>query len=275
MAVFESGRRLCLLFEAGRTRFAIEATSVVEVAPPDPEGKSIRGLLELKDLSVLLGGQPEIRPGMAIVLDVSPTLALRVRGILEVADAARAQTFQLPQGLGEGLAIAVRGALFHNGGLYLELAPDGLCQRAAAQAAGAPVEFPVRPVFVAEEPPDRALVFESQGRLFGIALSLVSQIVSSSSAFCPLPSTPSPIAGLFPHLQSLWPITSAPALLGAQAEPEPLFLLTELAGQSVGLCAARVLGVHQGFSAADQRGEFIAPGLPRPALFLDLQRMFS
>ena len=70
-------------------------------------------------------------------------------------------------------------------------------------------------------------------------------------------------------------------LLGAgsarrgEARREELLVLAELAGQNLGLCAARVLGVHQRFSGAAVRGEFSAPGLPGPVLFLDLQRMFS
>jgi hypothetical protein len=76
---FESGRRLCLLVEAGETRYAIEATSVMEVALPGSDGTSLRGMLEVKDLSTLLGGSPETAMGMVVVLDVSPTLAVRVR----------------------------------------------------------------------------------------------------------------------------------------------------------------------------------------------------
>ena len=83
------------------------------------------------------------------------------------------------------------------------------------------------------------------------------------------------LAGMFPHAQILWPIYSAPALLGAPARAEDFFVLTELAGQNVGWCATQVLGVKQRFQAAEAPGEFTAPGLPSPVLFLDLQHMFS
>ena len=83
------------------------------------------------------------------------------------------------------------------------------------------------------------------------------------------------MAGLHAHAQALWPIYSAPALIGAKAAPEELLVLTELAGQNVALAAQRVLGVHGNFQPAAVRGEFQAPGLPAPALFLDLQHMFS
>ncbi|MGQ0503973.1 MAG: chemotaxis protein CheW [Myxococcaceae bacterium] len=269
MPTFESGRRLCLLFEAGGVRCAIEATSVVEVASPDPDGNSIRGFLELRDLSKLFGGAPEVRPGMAVVLDVSPTLALRVTRIVEVADVARSPFFMLPPGLSEALALWVRGAILHNSRLYLELFADALPARKGGVNVGA------LPLYLVEQAPERALVFESQGKLYGVALPFVSQVIAAADSFCALPSSSGPVAGLFPYAQSLWPIYSTPGMLGAAPLKEQLFILAELAGHNVGLTASAVLGVHQRFSPSDVRGEFVSPSLRQPALFLDLQRMFS
>lgn len=271
MSAFESGRRLCLLFEAGQTRYAIEATSVVEVSPPDEDaGDKIRGVLSLVDLSRLLGDADEERPGLAVVLDVSPTLALRVRRVVEVADVARDPFFMLPPGLGAAFPVLTRGAVLHAGKLYLELSSDAL-----PHEAGAVLAAPMRPIYVVDAPPERALIFESQGRLYGVPLQLVSQVISAGDGFCPMPAPSGPVSGLYPHAQVLWPIYSVAGLLGGQATREDLFVLTELAGQNVGLCASRVLGVHQGFTAADAGGEYVAKGLSTPALFLDFQRMFS
>lgn len=272
MAPFETGRRLCLLCEAGDVRYAIEATAVLEVASPDPGGERIRGSLTLKDLSSLLGGAPEGRPGVAVVLDVSPTLATRVKRVIEVADVARDPLFQLPQGVSSALAAATRGAVLHGGRVHLELVADALPARLADAL---PMGSPPRPVYLLDEPPDRALVFCSEGKLYGVPLAFVSQVVSATDAFCPLPCREGPVAGLFPHAQVLWPVYSAAGLLGAPARAEELVLLAELAGQNVGLSAQRVAGVHQGFRATDNRGEFFAESLGEPALFLDLQRMFS
>ncbi|WP_093524449.1 chemotaxis protein CheW [Stigmatella erecta] len=270
MAPFESGRRLCLLVEAGDTRYAIEATSVMEVALPGEDGSNLRGMWEVKDLAALLGGPPENVPGMVVVLDVSPTLAVRVRSVVEVADVARAPFFLLPPGLGDTLAPLSRGAVLHKERLYLELIPEALSQ------GGAPLFQPLRrPIHLAQTPPERALVFESQGRLFGLPLSLVSQVMARGESFSMLPARSGPVAGIFPHAQILWPVFSAPALLGERAEAEPFFVLTEPAGHNVGLCANRVLGVLQRFEATEAHGEFTAPGLTGPALFLDLPRMFS
>ncbi len=256
--------------EAGETRYAIEATSVMEVALPGSDGTSLRGMLEVKDLSVLLGGAPESGTGMVVVLDVSPTLAVRVRAVVEVADVAHTPFFLLPAGLGETLAPLTRGAILHKGRLYLELIAESLPQR------GVRTPQPLaRPVHLLESPPDRSLVFESQGRLFGLPLGLVSQVVTRGEAFSMLPVQSGAVAGVFPHAQVLWPIFSVPAMLGASAETEAFFVLTEMAGQNVGLCATRVLGVLQRFESTGERGEYTASGLPGPVLFLDLQHMFS
>ncbi|WP_375758573.1 chemotaxis protein CheW [Corallococcus exercitus] len=271
MSPFESGRRLCLLVEAGETRYAVEATSVIEVAMPGARGASLRGVLEVKDLSSLLGGPPEDVPGMVVVLDVSPTLAVRVRSVVEVADVARDPFFLLPPGLADSLAPLSRGAVLHKDRLYLELIVEALPHRAGPRAT--PPEL--RPVHWVDVPPERALVLESQGVLFGVPLGNVSQVVPRGEAFSVLPVQSGPVAGVYPHAQALWPICSVPALLGAPARVEDLFVLTELAGRNVGLAATRVLGVLQKFKPAELTGTFRAPGLPDPVMLLDLQRMFS
>ncbi len=244
---------------------------MVEVASPDPNGLAIRGVLELVDLSILLGGGPEVHPGIGIILDTSPTLAVRVRRVVEVADVAGEPLFLLPPDLAEVLGLLVRGAIFHGGTLYLELMADALTRPPNL----VPEIALARQVHLSEQPPDRGLIFESEGRLFGIPLALVSQVVVATEAFCALPSPGGAVAGMFPHAQVLWPIYSVPGLLGRPARREELFILTELAGRNVGISAARVLGVHSGFSPGQDRGEFECAGVDRAALFLDLQRMFS
>lgn len=271
MAPLESGRRLCLLFKSGACRFAVEATSVVEVASPDANGLAIRGVLELVDLSILLGGGPEVHPGIGVILDTSPTLAVRVRRVVEVADVAQDPFFMLPPSLAEALGLLVRGALLHGGQLYLELIAEALT-RPPILPPSAALE---RSIHRSEQPPERGLLFESGGRLFGIPLGFVSQVVAAHQAFCPLPAPGGAVVGMFPHAQVLWPIYSVPGLLGRPARREELFILAELAGLNVGINASRVVGVHQGFSPGNEAGEFVCSGLDRPALFLDLQRMFS
>jgi hypothetical protein len=256
--------------EAGDTRFSVEATSVMEVAAPGPDETSLRGVLEVKDLSVLLGGEPEQTPGMVVVFDVSPTLAVRVRSIVEVTDVVPAPHFLLPSGLGDTLAALSRSALLHKERLYLEINADALPHEPGAVRP--PPELPVQLVELA---PERSLVFESQGRLFGLPLSMISQVVTRGPAFSALPGKSGAVAGVMPHGQALWPLYSAPALLGGASSAEDLLVLAEVEGRGLGLCASRVLGVHPRFEPAGEPGEFTAPGVPAPVLFLDLRRMFS
>jgi chemotaxis signal transduction protein len=256
--------------EAGETRFCVEATSVMEVAAPGPDETSLRGVLEVKELSVLLGGEPEQGPGMVVVFDVSPTLAVRVRSIVEVIDVASAPHFLLPSGLGDTLAALSRSAVLHKDRLYLELNAEAL-----PHEPGTVSPPPALPVHLVQTPPERSLVLESQGRLFGLPLSEVSQVVMRGPAFSALPGKRGAVAGVMPHGQALWPLYSAPALLGAPATEESFLVLAEVAGRNLGLCASRVLGVHPRFAPAGEPGEFTAPGLSAPVLFLDLRRMFS
>jgi chemotaxis signal transduction protein len=263
------GRRLCLLVEAGEGRYAVDATSVVEVSPPDADGKSLRGVLEIVDLSSMLGGAQEERPGMAVVLDVSPTLAARVRRVLEVADVARAAFFQLPPVLGDKVGARVRGALLHRDELYLELLPEALT-RSGNQVSTAG-EGEVGPLV---SPPDRALVLVSQGELFGLPLSWVLQVVSGPNPYTPLPPGSSTVAGLLAHGQTLWPVYSLPGLLHGRSQGrEGLFVLAEVKGTLLAVFAERVVGIRTTTRSDARPGSFEAEGLPGTGLFLDLQRI--
>jgi hypothetical protein len=256
--------------DAGDTRFAVEATSVMEVAAPGPDETSLRGVLEVKDLSVLLGGEPEPSPGMVVVFDVSPTLAVRVRSIIEVVDVAPAPHFLLPAGLGDTLAALSRSAVLHKDRLYLELTAEAL-----PHEPGTVRPPPEHPVVLTEALPGRSLILESQGRLFGLPLHHVSQVVARGPSFSALPGKGGAVAGVVLHGQALWPLYSAPAMLGAPATPEGFIVLTEVDGRGLGLCASRVLGVHPRFEPTEEPGVFRAPGVMDPVLFLNLQRMFS
>jgi hypothetical protein len=264
---FETGRRLCVLLEAGEARYAIEASSVVEVFTPK-EGRAPQGL-ELTDLSAMLDGTPEPAPGAGVVLDVSPTLALGIKRVVEIADVARSPFHQLPAWVGSRLSLFVRGAVEHAGKLYLELSPELFGQR-----SGPLPPPPARPILMLEELPPRALLVESGGQRFGIPLPWVSQVVPREPGACALPGRGAAVA-IQVHGQALWPIFSTPALIGGAPTPEPLLVLTELAGQNVALTARAALGVHGPFEAADSPGEHRPQGGGPSALFLDLQRMFS
>jgi chemotaxis signal transduction protein len=265
----EAGRRLCLLFEAGPARYAIEATRVMEVAPPDDGRPSVHGLLPLEDLSVLMGGAPERRPGLAVVLDVSPTRAVRVREGAEVADVGGAPHFQLTRDLAARVGELVRGALLHSGRLYLELRADALGQSCLLPA---PPPRIVTWLEAAEGQP--MLLFQSGGTVFALPLSQVLHISAVGPAFCPFPVPGGVVAGMLAHGQALWPVYALPGFFGGPLTVEPHVVLAELAEMQVALCASRVLGVESRFTRGSVPGEWRA-GSGQCALLPDVTSLLS
>src|SRR5262249_30979156 len=152
--------------------------------------------------------------------------------IIDVSDVAHAPFFLLPPGLGESLALIMRGAILLGGHLYIELAAEML--------SGQPFDrriVPQRHLHLCYEAPERALVLEVSGRLFGIPLPFVSQIVPMGDEFWSLPFSSGPVAGLFPHAQILWPIYSVSGLLGGVPSRERLIILADVAGHHLGIAA--------------------------------------
>ncbi|MBK7860634.1 MAG: defective in fruiting DifE [Archangiaceae bacterium] len=248
---------MSLLVEAGAARYAIDATHVLEVSPPDASGETLHGNLHLKDLSALLGGPPEARPGTAVVLDTSPTLAVRVKKVLEVSDLADKPRHPLPRRLVRRLEPAVRGVLEVNGALFFELDVE----TAARGLDADPPELLEGGVVPMAPEPDRALVFESQGARLAVPLGSVSQVVPAGSRLCALPHE-GPLKGLVLHQQHLWPAFSVPGMAGGSSEVEPLVVLVEVEGEGLGLLASHAFGVHP-------------RGALQGAQVLDLPRLFS
>ena len=85
-------RRLCVFFEALGTRYAIEAVRVLEVAWPRPGEETLHGNLSLRDLPAVLGGAVGEPLNTALVLDSSPTLAVRVGTVEGVFDSSSLPT---------------------------------------------------------------------------------------------------------------------------------------------------------------------------------------
>ena len=262
--------RLCVFFEAGPARYCVEATSVLEIGTAPRDADTLHGLHTLRDLSQLFGGDPEQRPGFALLFDVSPTLAIRIKRVIDVADVARAPFFLLPPGLGDSIALMVRGAVLRADQLYLELAAEMLSPQHLDPAA-----VPQGGLCLSKASADRVLVFETEGQLYGMQLGFVSQIVPQGEGFCRLPFKKAPVVGLLPHAQSLWPIYSIAGMAGEQAAPEKLIILAEIAGRNLGICAARAVGVRANFEATSTPGEFVSRDVEHPVCLLDLERMFS
>jgi len=267
---FESGRRLCLLAEVGGTGFALEATSIVEVAMVAEEATVLRGQLPLVPLLERFGA-PAGPPGtVAVVLDVSPTLTVRMERVAGVVDVGRAPFFLLPPWLGEGLIGRFRGALVHDGRLYLELAAEALVEDAG------PARAPSLPTHWLAEAPDRALIFRAGNSLYGVPLALAGQVVPlQPPSLARLPVQEGPVMGLYSHASALWPVCHPGRLAGGEGGFEDHLIFTEPAGQGVALSAGEILGVVDGLLETDRPGAFVGPGMQSPALFLDLPRMFS
>ena len=193
---------------------------------------------------MLLGGPPELRPGLALVLEVSPTRAAEFAAWSKWRTWPKRRSFMLPRGLGQRTYKLARGAFLH---------------RRARPRADVEARWPRdrRPGRTAppgpsrSRSPERALFFESQGELFGMPLSWVLQIVPVEEAYSPLPSGAGGVAGLLAHGQALWPAYSLPGMLGKPKVREALFVLAEIAGNHVALCAQRVVGIYRPPSGAD------------------------
>lgn len=262
--------RLCVFFEAGPARYCVEATSVLEIGTAPPDADTLHGVHVLRDLSQLFGGDPEQRPGLALLFDVSPTLAVRIKRVIDVADVAHAPFFLLPSGLGDSLTLMLRGAVLRADQLYLELAAEMLSPQHLDPRA-----LPQGRLCLSKESADKVLVFETEGRLYGIPMGFVSQIVPQGEGFCRLPFRQAPVVGLLPHAQSLWPIYSIAGMAGEQAVTEKFIILAEIAGRNLGICAARAVGVRANFEATSTPGEFVSRDVEGPVCLLDLEGMFS
>jgi hypothetical protein len=226
----EPERRLSVFFEAGKTRFAVEAVSVSEVARPDAGEETLRGHLILRDLSALLGGAGEQRPGTAIVLDTSPTTAIRVREVEGVFDTSTDPHFSLPGRMIPLLGPAVRGAWVHEGRLVFELEPES----AVRGLGGKGWSLAVCTLPVVTTP---CLVCDAGARSFALPLPRVLQVVPKGPHFNPAPGEGA-FQGAIVHQQVVCPIFS---LTG---ESEPFIVLVEAKGEVMGISVTRADGVR-------------------------------
>lgn len=240
-------RRLCVVFDAGATRYAVEAVRVREISRSEPT--AVQPGPAMRDLAELLGGGAEERPGVGLVLDTGAGLPVRVRRVHGVYDCGLAPSFALQRRVIAALAPAVRGAFDFDGQLLFELDPDAVERGLPRQTRRLD---PLR-----LEVPGAALVFESGGARRGVPLSHVVQVVARGPLFNAAPN-----AGAMLGAVAFRGALSAVYTLGAPGEAEAFIVLVESDGDVVGLSAARVDGVV----AADRLGELEV---------LDPARLFS
>ncbi|MGI5864540.1 MAG: chemotaxis protein CheW [Myxococcales bacterium] len=247
-------QRLALIFRGASTRWALPASSVLEVAPPpEPgqQGTATRRGLVTEDFSELLGERSERGPGaVTLVLDHAPPRALLVDAVEGVADLAPAPFFLLPAAIQAPAGALIRGAVLLGSGLVLEIDPQQLAElqpRPPAQPALAGLRE-AEPA----EPPARALVFEAgDGELVGTALSLVTGVLRVAG-LCRVPRAPLGHLGLLHHERSLLPIYDLALLSGRTPTGGDLAVALDVGSSAVAVAARRVLGVVEGFADLDE-----------------------
>lgn len=222
-------RRLCVFFEAGGTRYAVEAVRVLEVARPEVDTDTLHGNLLLRHLPTMLGG--ELGPPLttALVFDSSPTLAVRVGSVEGVFEASALETAALSRRLIPLLSPAIRSTLVFEGRLYFELDAD-------AVSRGLPRQLR-KPELLVNLTPGPSLVFESGDGRFGVPLPQVRQIIAQDASFNRAPGRGA-FVGVVAHRGSTFPVFSVTGF-----ESESLIVLLEVGDGGVGLCARRAEGV--------------------------------
>lgn len=242
-------RRLCVFFSAGATRYALDAVRVLEVARANEEGGLQLSLhLPVRDLSLLLGGEEEAGAGAGVVMDVSPTIALRVRQVDGVFDCAALPRWPVQGRLVRLLAPAIAAAIEFEGRLVFEL-------DAEAAARGLPRQL--KPLERHHRDAQSALVFTVQGERLAIPLHHVAQVIEAGAQFNRAPNAGS-FLGVAVHRAQLCPVFT----VGPLGLVQPFVVLFEVGSDLIGLSASQVEGVKSGSSLAG-------------ASVLDVGRMFS
>ncbi len=242
-------RRLCVFFSAGASRYALDAVRVLEVARLNEQGVlPLSHHTQTKDLSKLLGGDDEPEVGAGVVIDVSPTLAVRVKQVDGVFDIAPLPRWPVQGRLIPLVAPAISAALEFEGRLVFELDAEGTTRGLPRQLK--PLERHTRQA-------DSGLVFQVQGERLAMPLHHVVQVIESGGHFnrCPNAGT---FLGVAQHRGQLCPVFT----VGPLGMAEPFVVLFEVNGDQLGLAVTVVEGVRHGPSL---------DGVP----MLDVSRMFS
>lgn len=242
-------RRLCVFFSAGATRYAIDAVRVLEVSrAPDDGPLPSRPHVEERDLSLLLGGDPEPEVRAGVTLDVTPTLALRVKRVDGVFDVASLTRWPIQGRLIPLISPAIGAAFEYEDRLVFELDAEGVGRGLPRQSR--PLERHLRTA-------DQALVFTVQGERLAIPLHHVVQVIEAGAHFNRSPNAGS-FLGVAQHRGELCPVFT----VGPLGLVQPFVVLFEVNGDLLGLSASQVEGV---------RGGAALEGLA----VLDVRRMFS
>jgi chemotaxis signal transduction protein len=235
--------RKALLFSAGGTRLAMRVShlrEVVAVAVDEGEVRARGERVATAFVSTVLGLPAGPSP-YAILTEGSPQAALRIEALHGIVDLAEAEFFQLPAHTVLPQPAPFSGAVVVRGEIALELAVSSL--------GFAPIEPAVEPHAEApsdvEPPAERELRFARGGRIFGVPLSLLLNVLEEPR-LAAVPLAPPSHRGLLYHGRALHPVLDAAVLYGdPPAAAVRRVLLLDAGGAGVGVVADRVLGVGE------------------------------
>ncbi len=238
-----------MLFSAGATRYAVDAVRVVGVTRTDANGVlALPENVEARDLSSLLGGDPEPETTAAVTIAVTPQVALRVKRVEGVFDVGPAPRWPVSAKLIPLITPAVSAALEFDGRLVFELDADGVSR-------GLPRQVKALERLTREA--DQALVFTVQGERLALPLHHVVQVIVAGRHFNRAPNAGT-FLGVALHRGQLCPVFT----VGPLGLVQPFVVLFEVNREVLGLSASQVEGVRS-------RASLDGVGV------LDVARMFS
>lgn len=241
-------RQLAVFFQAGQTRYAVDALRVLEVVRSEHEPLVTKGRWEERHLALLLGGEDEVARA-AVVIDVTPTLALLVASVEGVFDRSGSARWPVQGRMIPLVAPVIAGTFLFEDRLVFELDVEGVTR-------GLPRQMKTLERHVRQSP--SALVFSVEGERLGVPLHQVAHVLEPKGLFNRSPNAGT-FLGVVMHRHHLCPVYT----VGRPGVMLPFVVLFEArAGDLIGLTATAVEGVKSG-SALE--------GLN----VLDVERMFS
>jgi len=245
--------RKVVLFSAGGVRLALRLSHVreiVAIAPGEDEVVSRGERVPTAFVSTVLG-LPSGSSGFALLTEGPSGVALRVDAVHGISDLADAEFFQLPAPTPLPQPPPFSGAVVVKGEIALELAVGTL-----GFAPLEPAEETVEPPPDLGLAPERELRFARAGRVYGVPLALLVQVLEAPRVAA-VPLTPRSHRGLLHHARSLHAVLDVAALYGdaaadlgpdglAARPPPRRVLLIDAGGTGVGVVADRVLGLAEG-----------------------------
>ncbi len=232
--------RKALLFSAGGVRLALRVSHLREiVATAEGEGEvTWHGeAVPTAFVSTVLG-LPAGPSRFALLTEGTPLAALRVEALNGIVDLAEAEVFQLPARTFLPQPPPFAGAVVAKGEVALELAVSTL-----GFAPLAPALEHASPPSEVDPGAERELRFTRGGRVFGVPLSLIVQVLEAPRVV-PVPLTPPSHRGLLYHGRALHPVLDVGVLYGGApgSAESRIVLLLDAGGAGAGVVADRVLG---------------------------------